>query len=320
MNENPIDYESVTNMAYKVASHFLHNEDTAKDIAQITAIECFMKEKEIEHESLSAWVYVVAKNKSIDYMRAEKLTGRIIDFEMEKQSEEYLEDETETNENLDELIKQTPDKVVPKKQKQFLMMVLQNQYDFEKLGKKLKKNKHTIRKKTYRIQQEILLYHKILRGAKRLQPIPGTKIHMNILNFTSRLKQHLEKKDMSLFSEFELDNPSLEVLTQIDIYKMINYQISIKDNQIYRLVIFFYDSKHQFRSVYLDINVIDNKLQIRSIPKTAAKIVKISLQDIPETLKPLLRHGDDGLPILPREELDKLLEANKGVVETIYSK
>lgn len=177
-----------------------------------------------------------------------------------------------------------------------------------------------LRKKTYRIQQEILLYHKILNGAERLQPIPGTKIHTNILYFASKLKQHIEEKDLSLFNEFSIDKSSLEILQNIDIQKLINYQLCINGHQIYSLFIAYYDNKHKFQSIRLDIVVIDNKLQIMSLPKTPTKILKIKNDEMPESLKSVLHHGVNGLPVLPIEELEKLLNEHKDIVHTIYEK
>lgn len=185
---------------------------------------------------------------------------------------------------------------------------------------KLKKNKDMLRKKTYRIQQEILLYHKILNGAERLQPIPGTKIHTNIHYFASKLKQHIEEKDLSLFNEFSIDKSSLYILQNIDIQKLINYQLCIKGHQIYSLFIAYYDNKHKFQSIRLDIVVIDNKLHIMSLPKTPTKILKINKNEMPESLKFALQYGKNGLPVISSEELEKVLQENKEIVHTIYKK
>jgi len=133
MLENRINYKEVTDIAYRVASRYIYDKDSAKDIAQLTAIECFINAEKLREESLNSWIYVAAKHKSIDYIKRKKKERGLEDSKIES-IEDNIEKDIQANEDLNMLIENTPNKIVSIKQKQFLEMILKNKYDFKLIG------------------------------------------------------------------------------------------------------------------------------------------------------------------------------------------
>lgn len=146
MQDNKIDYEEVTGLAYRVASNYIYDKDSAKDIAQLTAIECYMNAEKLKEKSLNSWIYVVAKHKSIDYINKRKKDNKVLDKEIAELDKDF-EKEIEDIEDIDDLLKTTPNKVIPLKQKQYLELVLNKNYDYKVVGRKLHEKPESIRKK-----------------------------------------------------------------------------------------------------------------------------------------------------------------------------
>jgi DNA-directed RNA polymerase specialized sigma24 family protein len=314
MNDNSIDYSKVTYLAFKVASHYLYDQDSAKDIAQLTAIECFLNAEKLQSDSLSSWIYTVAKNKSLSYIKSKSKQKTLVG----KKVESHIDEDQLTPIELEELINNTPNKVVPIKKKQLLKEVLIHQYDFKKLSKKHGLSYHTFRDKIYRIQQEILLYHRIIRDTKRSPSVPGTKLHENIKNFCIKLKNYLENEDVSIFSEYLIDQDTKKILQYLEIERIVNYQLLLKGKAIYELFFAFFNSKNVLGGVKLSIIVQNSKLIICSAPKIPKKVFEFDISKMPESLRAQLQPGPDGIPKISKEEFLKKLQDCKNGSSLIY--
>jgi DNA-directed RNA polymerase specialized sigma24 family protein len=318
MQESNIDFDNVTAIAYKVASQYIYDKDSANDIAQLTAIECYMNSEKLRAESLNSWIYVVAKNKSIDLIKNKKKERDLQDKKFQYLVNQEIDFSYQTIEDLDDLIENTPNKVIPIKQKQLMREVLNSNYDFRKVAAKFKMNYHTLRKKTYKIQQEILFYQKIIKGHKRTRPIPGTKLHENILNFAKKLKAHFNEKDMSLFDKINIDEHTCKTLSKINIGKVISYQITILVSNFYEIFIPYQDEEKNHRCIWIEIRTDNNKIFITSPPKTPSKILKVKRENLPHPINKTFKDGPDGEPSISEEELLKKLAECNEVVEIIY--
>jgi hypothetical protein len=220
--------------------------------------------------------------------------------------------------DLYSLIEETPNIIVPIKHKQLIKEVLRLNYDFRAVAKNHNMNYHTLRKKVYRIHQEILLYQKICKGHIKTRPIPGTRLHDNINNFIIKLKLHINSNDLSLFDEFEMDINTKKRLIEAHINKIISYQIEFKERKLYQLLIAYFDNSNNFNGMWIDLKVSRNKISIAASPITPYKILKFKREDLPHPLPKTFRDGPDGLPTFPRDEMERKLEECKDKVEVIY--
>jgi DNA-directed RNA polymerase specialized sigma24 family protein len=314
-----LNYNEIIQFAYRVSSNYLYDEDSIQEVAQITAIECFLNKGNVKQEALTSWLYSVAKNKSIDYIRTVKKQGNLGDKIIENdklfKSDKFLE-----RVELEQLIEKTPNIVVPIKHKELVKETLKNQYNFTKLAKKLKINKDSLRNKVYRIQQEILLYHKIINGIKRSEPIPGTKLHHNLLNFCQKLKKTIQNQDLSLFSEFEIDEHTFNMLLTLDMHKIIRYQFDIVKKNVYDLFIAYFEKNNSSNGIKFKIFLGDHTIKVWSPPRLPKKVMKINEEDLPEFLKEQLEQGSDGIPVISRVELDKKLKEYNVKLKVLYEK
>ena len=308
-------------MAFKVASHYLNDEDNAKEIAQVTAIECFLNHEKIRQDTLHSWIFTVAKNKSLNLI---KFQGRqtIIDPNiLDKIKLNSLQKEFNKTgfEDIEMLLERTPKSIISFKKRELLLQVINNNYKINKIASKLNINKNSLRIKIYRIHQEMLLYHRLLNGCKRLYPIPGTKLHHNIMNFIKKLKDRLDKNDFSIFKDYIINEQTKKILKSISIGTHVNYQLDIIEENTYLLFVGYLDKKKTFKGFRLLLSASKYKLCVRSLPESPKKIVKIEEKDLPESFVKTLKSGKDGMPIYTREELNNQIKEKAKKIDLIYS-
>lgn len=338
MSELNMDYDEITNFAYKVAIEFVHDEDLAKEIAQVAAIECYLNQDNLREESLNSWLYAVAKNKAISMLKKRRtefkkitdlydkaLVDRFAKYEQldaSKPLEEFFLEEKEFHESpdsLNELLNNIPKRVIPLKHRDLLFKIIRSNYDYKRLSKSMGLSVSNLRKKFYRIKKTIYLYHKINNGTKRLHPIPGTKLNRNILNLVKRLKHNIQNNDFSIFDEFDLDAEITNFLKTRCIKDVFDYRVDIENENEYRLMLAYMDNNDEVCSVKFLIKNINSKIKICSSPIKPKKILKITNTEVPENILMKLGHKKDGTPILSKEELDKLLKQCDKGVEEIYN-
>ena len=317
MPQIALNYELITQNAFQVASHFLADDDSAQEIAQLTAIEYFLNEENMKPETLHNWVYTVAKNKSLNFIKANKkkinydpkIMGRNIQDNIQSFEQEM---------EFSEILSQIPNNIVNLKDRDILRHALKR--GVLVAAKDLNINVHSFRTKIYRIKQEIMLYHKIQNGMKCIDPIPGTKLHHNLMNCVKKIKASLETNDFSFLTEFELDDKSRNRLEQTSIHQIVKYQLDILKNNLYEVFVFYFEPNSKINSIRFEI-VVDrgSRLKIVTFPQLPKKIVKIKNKDIPIELQEKLKPGKDGLIPLSREELDEELESNVKKIEVVYN-
>ncbi len=315
MPQNVLDYEEITNCAFQVASYYLTDYDSAKEIAQLTAIECFVNKEYLKQATLVNWVYTVAKNKSLNFIKANR---QKFNYDPQILSKITKDDFIETNrrEELSEILSQIPKNIINLKDRDILLHALKR--GVSAAAKDLNINEHSFRIKIYRLKQEIILFQKLKEGMKRTDPIPGTKLHHNLMHCLKKIKTSLETKDFNFLSEFELDEKSICMLEQTSINRIIKYQLDILKKNLYQVFVAFFDRSDNINSLRFQIIANSgNRLQIITLPELPKKILKIRNKYIPTEFKEKLKPGKDGLIPLSREELDRELNSKVKKIEVV---
>ncbi|MCK9616654.1 MAG: RNA polymerase sigma factor [Lentimicrobiaceae bacterium] len=93
--------ERYKTMVYKICFGFIHNTDDANDIAQDVFVEVFQSLPKFKNASkFSTWIYRIAVNKSINFLRSVKRRQWIQAFENILYSKNYEENEPVATENM----------------------------------------------------------------------------------------------------------------------------------------------------------------------------------------------------------------------------
>lgn len=310
-----MNYDLITTNAFRVASNYISDDDSAREIAQLTAIECFLNRDKLNTDNLNNWIFTVAKNKSLNFIRDNKRQLEVDSQFMEQTlHNEFSEIEKQ---EFSEILNAIPVAVINLKDRKLLLHAFKR--GLANAAGDLNVNLKTFRSKIYRIKQEILLFQKLKEGIKRTDPIPGTKLHHNLLNCIKKIKASLETKNFGLFDEFEIDDVSRQKLEQTDIHRIVKYQLDILKKKLYQVFVAFFDKSENINSLRFQIKTEGGqRLQIISVPEFPKKIVKIKNKDIPAEMKEKLKPGKDGLIPLSREELYKELVGKVKKIEVIY--
>jgi DNA-directed RNA polymerase specialized sigma24 family protein len=314
MTQNCLNYELITQNAFQVASHFLSDADSAQEIAQLTAIECFLNEENMRIDTLHNWIYTVAKNKSLNLI---KVQNKKLDIDPNLLATTIQAEETVDEIEFSEILSEIPKSIINLKDRKILQHALDR--GLKKAARDLNKNEDSFRIKIYRLKQELILYQKLSSGMKTLDPIPGTRLHNNLLNFLRKLKTCLENNDFCFFVDFELDDESRRRLEATSINRIVKYQLDIIKQNFYEVIVFYFDHKEMLDSIRFQISVDPHsRLKFITLPQMPKKIIKINNKNIPADLKAKLKPNKAGLLPLSREELDKEIEEKVKEVEVVY--
>jgi DNA-directed RNA polymerase specialized sigma24 family protein len=315
VQQNAMNYEEITKSAFQIASFYLADEDSAKEIAQLTAIECFVNKENLKQETLTNWVFTVAKNKSLNLIKSQ---NRKLDYDPLILAKTTLDENLfEQKMDLITLLTQIPMNVINQKDRKLLLHAFQR--GVKNAARDLNRNEQSFRLKIYRLKQELILYHRLESGFKRLNPIPGTRLHHNLMNFIKRIGVCLNNNDFCFLDEFELDEKSRYRLEQTSIRRVVKYQIDILKKNLYLFFVAFFDTNGNMKSLRFQIIANSgNRLQISTLPELPQKIIKINNRDIPTELKEKLKPDKNGLIPLFREELDKELNSKVKKIEVVF--
>ena len=115
----------VMNLCYGMT----HNSDCAEDLVQDIFIEIYSSAKNFQGKSkLSTWLYRIAFNKTVNYLRKEKIKKLFVNFETSKHN---LQSDNRSDFSLEEKEKiETLHKVIdklPSKQKQAIILFVYNE-------------------------------------------------------------------------------------------------------------------------------------------------------------------------------------------------
>jgi len=149
---------------YKFVANTIKNDDIAKDISQEVFIAAYYKLYAYKKKyKFSSWLFQIAMNKSIDYMRKNKSIQQVdIDsaaiFDTSMTPEHYAE-YNETKKSLEDFIK-----TLSKVEQQILTLrYSHDELTFSGIGEILKINESTIKYKYYKIYSK---YEKYINNKK----------------------------------------------------------------------------------------------------------------------------------------------------------
>ena len=144
---------------YKFVANTIKNDDIAKDISQEVFIAAYYKLYTYKKKyKFSTWLFQIALNKSIDYMRKNKNIQQLAidstEIFDENISPEHYAEYKETKKNLEDFIK-----TLSKTEQQIL--ILRYSYDdltFKDISEILKINESTVKYKYYKIYDKYQKY------------------------------------------------------------------------------------------------------------------------------------------------------------------
>jgi RNA polymerase sigma-70 factor (ECF subfamily) len=270
-----IEYNTALKKAKYIALRYVGDENVAEEISQLTSIQLFLNEKVIDKSKIDSWLFTVTRNLCMDYFRdtkkKSKLMGMISDNNFAPSGDvQVLENETQKI-DLNEY------DFISKKDRNIMEKYYHENYNLTKLAKSFKIKKEILKKRIYRIEKEISLYHKIHSDVLYINPIPATRLTKNIRSFTNTLTKCIHKKDFSLMKRYLKDSVVTSDLTDFDIVRFANSKIKFMDNSKFLLIIAFYNSNEEVNFIAITFMITESRnIQVLEIPIIPTRVVRFT--------------------------------------------
>ncbi len=272
----------VENVSRRVALKYLYGNIYVDDVIQQTMIQYYLNRESVNLENLVNWVYTVSKNLCIDFHKADKNTSKLINnIQLNKQAEEQQEDDNDHGQKdvksiLGELDNYT---FLNETDKKILKKYIPKEYSLSKLSKCYRIKKNVLKNRIYSALREIKFYRLLETDVIDFDTIPGTKMHVNIKNFVSKIESALKNNNLNELKNYSRNCIIHDSISQIDIKKVCGYRLTFYSRSNYRLAVLYKDTNDQNKVFGILFSVINNKnIQIEEIPIIPRKVVSINPQ------------------------------------------
>jgi RNA polymerase sigma-70 factor (ECF subfamily) len=158
-------YKLVNNLIYRM----IYNKDDVEDLTQEAFIKAFNSLEKFDHQfAFSTWLYKIASNNCIDYLRKKKLNTISIDKEIDGEDEdlrfEIPDNDYKPDRNIleSEKTKILTDAInsLPEKYKSVILLRHQDDMEYEEIAKKLKLPLGTVKAHIFRGRELLNKYLK----------------------------------------------------------------------------------------------------------------------------------------------------------------
>lgn len=290
-------YQDIIDSAFYFSRMILKNDDEARDVSQAVAIDYFMNNNKSDINNLDGWVYVTTRNKCYNHIKKKKRD--IISSSVEFNEQIYIEPESKSNnchtDDMTEMIKALPSDVLNMKEKELLIKYYKNNCEYTKLCARSSIKKDSMRKKIYRLKNEVIAYNRRMNGYNNTIKITGPRLRENILNFVRKFSSCCRKDDFSNMPQYLNECLIPLEVPNICIKNIIHINIEYIEVKKYELNIIYYNDSEKINCFSTIFRISEsNSIYILEFPKLCRKIFKASVS------------------ALSKEVLGKILSDKKG--------
>ncbi len=297
MKKNDRIYTDIINSAFHYSKMILKNDDEARDISQAVAIEYFMNINKCNINNLNGWIFIITRNKCYNYIKKNKrnIISGSIEFNEKTYVEPNFEENNCNNDDMTEMIKALPSDVLKVKEKMMLIKYYNNNCEYKKLCARYSIKIDSMRKKIYRLKNEVIAYNKRKNGYNNTIKIVGPRLRENIMNFVRKFNNCCRNDDFSNMQQYLIECIMPSKIPSICIKKIIHINIEYIEVKKYDLCIIYYDNFGKVNSFSTIFKISkSNIIHILEFPKLSKKIFKANVK------------------ALPKEVLGKILPDKKG--------
>jgi RNA polymerase sigma factor (sigma-70 family) len=302
---------------------YVTNRDDAEDIVQEVLTELYKQRDRIVPEAAISWSLKVARNKSFKFLKKQKKTIPL-DFEVEEPKlTTYLIDSLENNDKKTKVdnFKIGSLKDLPARDRKLLQYYAETGKNFIKLARKRRTKYETVRKQIYRLKSEV--YAKYFRNLGMIgsQKMIDSHLHESITYFIKRLNVCMMNNEMYKLKRYFGKEINRNMLPDIKIKRIVHYDIILRDDNQYRVLVFFRNTDDDFNGYSLEFTETNKHkpICITKLPKAPGKIrgykeSNLSKEDstkilaVDKTKGTLLLNNTEREEILKKYTPDRIIE------------
>ena len=253
-------YSLVRNNAFNLANSMIRNYHDAEDIAQIVSLKYLLKQDEVDYPI--AWSCKVTKNEV--YSRSKK--GKKSELLLQKQAMENFEDKLESImgeiQNYDKLISLDEAKQLLSREDYMVFRLWEkSNFNVSKVSKLMKSSYHSSHTRVYKMKRNLRAKKLIQEGYTTSKDIIDYNTNKKIVKFIKMFVDKMNTNDLKSLHSY-LEHIHKEEIECLDIARVLDYDIKLKDNMIHEILLPYFDSNHQVQFCFVRF-IIDKHKRIK---------------------------------------------------------
>lgn len=250
-------YSIVRNNAFNLANSMIQNYHDAEDIAQIVSLKYLLKQDEIDHPI--AWSYQVTKNEV--YGRSKK--GKNSEVLLQKEAIENFEEELEIAmgeiQNYDKLVSlEEAKQLLSREDYKIFILWERSNFNVSKVSKLMKLSYHSSHTRVYKMKRNLRALKLNKEGYTTSKDIIDYNTNKKIVKFIKMFVDKMNTNDLKSLHSY-LEHIPIEEIERLDIAKVLDYDIKLKDNMIHEVLLPYFDSENQVQFCFVRFRIDKHK-------------------------------------------------------------
>jgi len=254
-------YSIVRNNAFNLANSMIRNYHDADDIAQIVSLKYLLNQEEILHPI--AWSSKVTKNEVYSRSKKNKNSEVLLRKEaIESFEEKKLEDVMGKIQDYDKLISlDEAKKLLSREDYRVFRLWEKSNFNVSKVSKLLKLSYHASHTRVYKMKRNLRAKKLMQEGYTTSKDIIDYNTNKKIVKFVKMFVDKMNTNDFKSLHSY-LEHIHKEEIECLDIARVLDYDIKLKDNMIHEILLPYFDSNHQVQFCFVRF-IIDKHKRIK---------------------------------------------------------
>ena len=298
-------YSMVRNSAFNLANLMIHNYHDAEDIAQIVSLKFLLNQEEINNPI--AWSNKVTKNEV--YTRFKK--GKKSELLLQKQVIENYEDKLV--DIMNEI--QYSDKMISSKEAKQLLSTedyrifnlwLKSNFKVTKIAKSLNLSYYSAHTRVYKMKRNLRSQKLKKEGYTTSKEIINYNTNKNIVKFIKMFVNKMKSNNMESLHSY-LEYIPKEKIQSLDITKILDYEVRLKENMIHEILLPYINSQAQVQFCGIRFK-IDKRNRIKVIEFISKPQSVLTIHQPKEQILNKLPKTEKGIIQIDFNDAKKILE------------
>jgi DNA-directed RNA polymerase specialized sigma24 family protein len=251
-------YSIIRNNAFNLANSMIHNYHDAEDIAQIVSLKYLLKHEEINNPI--AWSYQVTKHEVYSRTKKNRKSEILLQKEViENFEEKKLEDIMGKIQNYDKLVSlEEAKQLLSRDDYRVFRLWEKSKYKVSKVSKLLDLSYHSSHTRVYKMKRNLRAKKLMQEGYVGTKDIIDYNTNKKIVKFIKMFVDKMNSNDLKSLHSY-LEHIPKEEIECLDIARVLDYEVRLKDNLIHEILLPYFDSANQVQFCFVTFRIDKHK-------------------------------------------------------------